>query len=138
MPSHPSPTHPWTRLLRLATAWLAAALLMQALQGAMALGAGPRHVHHRPAAVGAAPAGHVHAHLERHHHRVDDASVQRSSSAEDGLDAASLALSLAMALMAFGQVAQHLGRCRSVLRAAVAWFWASVSLPLLRRPPRAC
>lgn len=123
-----------SRLLRLAAAWLAAALVMQALQGAMALGAGPRHTH-ATLSQGVTGSGHVHANLERHHHAMGDATVQRSG--DDTLDAASLALTLALALMAFDKVLHRVSVAARVLRAAPLWFWSSRTLQPLRRPPRA-
>jgi hypothetical protein len=126
----------FARLLRLAAAWLAAALLMQSLQGAMALGAGPRHTH-QTLAQGGAPHGHLHTGLERHHHRMDDASVLRSTSSDDSLDAASLALTLALALMVLGRAANRLATPGRVLCASAAWFWSDRTPQPLRRPPRA-
>ena len=136
MTAHSPPHSAFARLLRLAAAWLAAALLMQALQGAMALGAGPRHTH-QILAQGGAIHSHQHTQLERHHHRVDDASVQHSTSTDDSLDTANLALTLALGMMALGHTCRRLGSRSHVLCAKAAWFWSSRSPQPLRRPPRA-
>ncbi len=133
-----SPTHAscLARWLRLVAAWLVCILVMQGLQGAMALGAGPRHLH-RPATA-QSPA-HTHAHLgfERHHHALTDGSVQVVDPAGTGaVDAAAAALALALSLMAFGAGTRTTPAGRHVLRPARSWFWRSIDSPPLLRPPR--
>jgi hypothetical protein len=126
-------------LLQLLAAWLAALLLMQAFQGALALGAGPRHLH-RPDAAAVHGAAHLHLAFERHHHRLDDTTVQRADTADSSLEAAQLALTLAMAAMvpmAFGQGLRRLLALAQVLRPAPTWFWRHRSLHPPLRPPRA-
>ncbi len=128
-----SPTPTLTAaLLQLLAAWLVAILLVQAFQGARALGAGPRHVH---VAV-AADLGHSHDGFERHHHRPDDPSVQRDGTPDTSLDAAQLALTLALALMAFGAHPHRLQALGQVQRAAPGWFWRTRTRQPLLRPPR--
>ncbi len=127
----PSPTLT-AALLQLLAAWLAAILLVQGLQAARALGAGPRHAHISQAA----DPGHSHDGFERHHHRLDDASVQHDPTPDTSLDAAQLALTLALALMAFGAHLHRLPVLGQVQRAAPAWFWRTRTRQPLLRPPR--
>lgn len=123
-------------LLRILATWLAVVLVMQGFQGARALGAGPQHTHR--ADVGhAAQRAHSHGGLERHYHELGDPSVQRVGPADEGLpDATSLALTLAMALMAFAAHRQGVARTEHLLHEAQLWFCCSVVAPPLRRPPR--
>lgn len=123
----------WTSLLKQAAAWLVAVLLMQALQGAMALGAGPRHTH--AANTRGAVHSHLHAGFERHHHRVDDATVQRSAD-DDTLDLAGAALAAALGLMLLGRAFARVCKTGHAWRDAPAWFWSDRSPAPLRRPPR--
>lgn len=132
----PAARSPLANLLQLMAVWLVVLLLVQGLQGAIALGAGPRHTH-----GGAASQLHTHEHdgVQRHHHARGDPTVrweQGDPALDAALDAAAQALTLAMALMAFAVRRQGLARAGHLLRAALPWFWRSVVAPLLRRPPR--
>lgn len=133
MPFQPSAKPSWPEWLRVAAAWLAAALVMQALQGAMAIGAGPLHSHDtsRAAPVG----GHTHSGFERHQHAPDDASVQLESTRES-LDAAGLALTWALAFMAFGHTLPRLWGAGTVRHAARGCTWTSWIPQPPQRPPR--
>lgn len=132
----PAARSPLANLLQVMAAWLVMVLLVQGLQGAMALGAGPRHTH-----AGAGDGLHAHRHdsVQRHHHARADTTVrwERVDPALDAaLDAAAQALTLAMALMAFAARRPGLAVARHLLRPAPAWFWRSVVAPPRRRPPR--
>lgn len=130
----PAARSPLANLLQVMAAWLVVVLLVQGLQGAIALGAGPRHTH-----AGAGLQAHRHDAEQRHHHARADITVQweRADPALDAaLDAAAQALTLAMALMAFAVRRQGLAAARHLLRAALPWFWRSVIAPPRRRPPR--
>lgn len=132
----PAARSPLANLLQVMAAWLVVVLLVQGLQGAIALGAGPRHTH-----VGAAAGLQAHRHDagQRHHHARADTTVQweRADPALDAaLDAAAQALTLAMAWMAFAVRRPGLAAARHLLRAALPWFWRSVVAPPRRRPPR--
>lgn len=132
----PTTASPLAEGLRVLAAWLVVILLMQGFQGALALGGGPRHTH-RPAAAGSLQPAHLHLGIERHHHAVGESSVQVVDVADPGvLDTTSLALSLAMSLMAFGSLHRAAPPHRHVLRPAGSWFWRSVDAPPLLRPPR--
>ena len=133
-----SPTH--TSLLagclRLVAAWLVVILVMQGFQGALALGAGPRHSH-RPATAQAPAPAHFHLGSERHHHAIGDRSVQLTAGDEVGaVDTTSLALTLAMALMLLATLRRGTPAREHVQLAARSWFWRSVVRAPLLRPPR--
>jgi hypothetical protein len=132
----PTRTSRLARWLRLAAACLVAVLVMQALQGAMDLGAGPRHLH-RPDGVGQSAQGHVHLDFQRHHHVATDPSLWVVDPADTGsVDAAAAALVMALTLMAFGARPRMAAAVRHVLQAARPWFWRSLDMPPRLRPPR--
>jgi hypothetical protein len=132
----PSTRSPLADLLRVVAVWLAAMLLVQGFQGALALGAGPLHAH-AAGGGGRAVQAHSHGGLERHHHAVGDRSLQRAEPADDGTpDATAQALTLAMALMAFAARRCVVGRMQHLLHDARSWFCRSVIVAPLRRPPR--
>lgn len=132
----PSSRSPLADLLRVLAAWLAAILLVQGFQGALALGAGPLHAH-AAAATGMAVQVHRHGDLERHHHAVSDSTVRRAEPADDGTpDVTAQALTLAMALMAFAARRCAVVRMQHLLHDARPWFCRSVVAVPLRRPPR--
>ena len=119
--------------LRLLAVWLVVILIMQGFQGALALGAGPRHVH---MASAAGERAHSHGDLQRHHHAATDTTVRAEHADTAALDEVALALTLAMSLMVNGLHRPSAPVRRHVLRAATPWFWRSVVMPPRRRPPR--
>ena len=129
----PAPRSKVAAWLQLLAAWLVAILVMQGFQGALALGAGPRHVHTVGMGVSRA---HSHGDLQRHHHAADDTTVRAEHADTASLEDAALALTLAMSLLACGQRRRPAPARQHVLRAARPWFCRSVVMPPPRRPPR--
>ena len=133
-----SPTHtsPLAGCLRLVAAWLVAILVMQGFQSALALGAGPRHVH-RPAGAESPAPTHFHLGSERHHHAISDRSVQLTTDDDVGaVDTTGLALTLAMALMLVAAMRRGTPARKHVQLQARSWFWRSIVRAPLLRPPR--
>lgn len=128
-------------LLRLAAGWLVLVLLVQSLQWAGTLGAGPRH-RHGPPAVGAPADVHAHHHhhdaFERHHHApaAERVAFETDRELDDALERAAFALAAALALLAFAAGRAAAGTRTHVLRGCGAPAWRSAGLRRWRRPPR--
>ena len=130
-------------VLKVLASYLVAILLLQSLAAAFALGAGPLHQHRyqhsrAPAATAAvlfSHHDHFHASNQRHHHGAGDSTVAPDAAAQEAAQAAALALTAALSLLAV-QTPQAPAANRShVLHAAPPWFWHTVhTLPLMRPP----
>jgi hypothetical protein len=131
---------PYTHnLLKVLASYLAVVLLVQALAAAFALGAGPLHRHRPlPASVPSALfSHHDHAHADgrRHHHAASDSSAALDAAEQEAADAARLALTAALSLMALRTPRYTPDLRRHVMRAAPVWSWQTVSTTPLYRPP---
>ena len=133
----PPPYTPY--LLKVLASYLAVIVLVQALSAAFALGAGPLH-RHRP--VPGSMAGvlflhhdHAHATGQRHHHAAHDTTVAPDAAEQEAADAARLALTAALSLLALHTPRTTPDLRSHVMLAAPGWSWQTVSTVPLYRPP---
>lgn len=140
LPGRLLPTHLPLSLLKVLACYVAAILLLQGLAAAMALGAGPLHrhqpVHGSTASLVFSHHAHSHATGQRHDHALADTTVVQDAAEQAAADAAALALSAALSLLALQSARAALASHRHVLMAARAWFWRSLAAGTLYRPPR--
>ncbi len=126
-------------LLKVLASYLVTILLLQGLAAAFALGAGPLHRHQGAPASSAAALfshhDHFHASNQRHHHSAADSTLAPDVAAQEAAEAAALALTAALSLLAV-QTPQVQAAGRShVLHTTPSWFWHTVLAPPLMRPP---
>jgi hypothetical protein len=135
--------------------YLAAILLVQALAAAWVLGAGPLHQHRRQGmAVGLPPpslasvafshrglepeVAHAQAHAtgQRHHHAAHDPDVLLQDPAAEAADAAAVALTAALALLAWDAPRAQADTRQHVWRDHAPWAVRTAWTPLRFKPPR--
>ena len=142
-PTHRSTAHT-TDLPRVLVAYLIAILALQSLAAAFALGTGPLHRHRpEPASLASALFMHAdrshadaHASGQRHHHAATDTTVASDAAEQEAADAARLALTSALSLLAL-QIPRTAPDLRShLMLAAPPWSRKTASTLPLYRPPR--
>lgn len=128
-----------TSLVKAVALYLVAIVLFQSVAAAFALGAGPAHRHRAaPTSVASVLFSHheqAHASGQRHHHAVGDASVGLDATEQEAADAARLALSAALALLALQTPKTTSLSLAHILIAPPNWSWQTASTLPLYRPP---
>lgn len=130
----PRPNSTAADLLRLAAAWLAGLLLLQALAAALALAHGPLHRHRTP--LWTLPSLHQHQHYQQHQHDLQDGSVQTAATPDTDQANAEAVLAAVIALWALARLGLAADTRRHVWRAARTWVALSADTWRWQRPPR--